>query len=356
VAAEQTSGAQRVARYILLSALLLLGVWMLREFLPALCWAVVVAIATSRLYDRWLARFRGRHRHEWAAASFTTLIGIVLIVPLAYVGILAGHEAYTLFRSFVESSHNGPPELPQWLAQLPFVGEWLQGVLSDTFSRAAHESSKLTEARPAVFELSRVLGLQLLRRLTTLVFTLLTLFFVYLNRDSLSADVPRVSRLVFGGRVDELLQRAVDAIRAAVDGIVLVAVAEGAIMGVTYALTGVPHPLLLGVATGVFAMVPFAAPIVFGAVAIGIGVQGSIGHAIGIAVTGSIMLFVADHFVRPAIIGGSARLPFLWVLLGILGGIGSFGLVGLFVGPALMAALLSIWRTAVAGLPPARDR
>jgi predicted PurR-regulated permease PerM len=66
-----------------------------------------------------------------------------------------------------------------------------------------------------------------------------------------------------------------------------------------------------------------------------------------------VLLFVADHFVRPAIIGGGAQLPFLWVLLGILGGIESFGLLGIFLGPALMAALVSIWRGWVAdSLPP----
>jgi len=65
---------------------------------------------------------------------------------------------------------------------------------------------------------------------------------------------------------------------------------------------------------------------------------------VGVFVAGSVVLFVADHFVRPVIIGEGAKLPFLWVLLGILGGVESFGLVGLFLGPALMAALVSVWR------------
>jgi predicted PurR-regulated permease PerM len=63
---------------------------------------------------------------------------------------------------------------------------------------------------------------------------------------------------------------------------------------------------------------------------------------------GAVVVFVADHFVRPVLIGGSAKLPFLWVLLGILGGLEGFGLVGLFLGPAIMAALLTLWREWVA--------
>jgi predicted PurR-regulated permease PerM len=190
-----------------------------------------------------------------------------------------------------------------------------------------------------------VVGVQLLRRLTTLVFTLLTLFFVYLNRDSLARDVPRVGHRLFGPTVEGLMTRATDAIRATVDGIVLVAVAEGAIMAGVYAVAGAPHPILFGAVTGIFAMIPFAAPVAFGAVALLLATQNALGAAVGVLISGGVVLFVADHFVRPVIIGEGAKLPFLWVLLGILGGVESFGLVGLFVGPALMAALVAIWRS-----------
>jgi len=199
-----------------------------------------------------------------------------------------------------------------------------------------------------MFQWTRLVGVQLLRRLTTLVFTLLTLYFVYLNRDSLARDVPRVGHRLFGPTVEGLMIRATDAIRATVDGIVLVAVAEGAIMAGVYAVAGAPHPILFGAVTGVFAMIPFAAPVAFGAVALVLATQNAVGAAIGVLISGAVVLFVADHFVRPVIIGEGAKLPFLWVLLGILGGVESFGLVGLFLGPALMAALVAIWRSWVA--------
>jgi len=183
------------------------------------------------------------------------------------------------------------------------------------------------------------------------VFTLLTLFFVCLNRVQLQREVLAVSRRLFGPAIDRLLLRVVAAIRATVEGIVLVAVAEGAILGAVYAVVGVTHPVLLGAVTGVFATVPFAAPIVFGAVAIVLAMRGAVAAAIAVAVAGTIVLFIADHFVRPVIIGGAARLPFLWVLLGILGGVESFGLLGIFLGPALMAALVAIWQGWVSELP-----
>lgn len=346
--AANASAGQKTARYILIGLLVLLGAWMLRHFLAALCWAVILAIGTSPLYDRWLGYFGGRHRRIWASLSFTFLLGVILVLPIVYGGFVAVREAISLVHAFAESIKSGAPEIPAWIQQLPWIGQWLSDELTEKLGDAASTAHVVSQARPTVVEFTRVLGLQVLRRLVTLVFTLLTLFFVYLNRDSLVAEVPRVSNRLFGPTVEGLLLRAVDAIRATVDGIVLVAVAEGALMCAVYAIAGAPHPILFGALTGIFAMIPFAAPVAFGAIGLLMITQGSVGAGVGIIIAGSVLLFVADHFVRPAIIGGGARLPFLWVLLGILGGIESFGLVGIFIGPALMASLISLWRSWVA--------
>jgi predicted PurR-regulated permease PerM len=336
--------AQQTARYVLIAVLVLLGGWMLRHFLPALCWAVVLAIATSSVYERWLSYFHGKRRNLCAALTFTTLVGIVLIVPLVYGGIVAVREAISLVRTYAESE-KGAPALPEWVTQFPWLGEWIRGVWTEYLGPGKGTTTgTLVHARPVVFEWTRVLGLQVVKRISTLAFTLLTLFFVYLNQEDLAGSVRRVSRRLFGPTLEPLLNHIVEAIRATVDGVVLVAVAEGAIMGGVYAVAGAPHPVLFGAVTGIFAMIPFAAPLVFGAVAVILATQGSVAAAVSVAVIGTILLFVADHFVRPVIIGEGARLPFLWVLLGILGGIESFGLVGIFLGPALMAALCSVWR------------
>jgi predicted PurR-regulated permease PerM len=105
----------------------------------------------------------------------------------------------------------------------------------------------------------------------------------------------------------------------------------------------VPHATLLGMLTAVAAMLPFCAPIVFLGSALWLLAQGSMIAAACVAVFGMIVVFVAEHFVRPVLIGGSARLPFLLVLFGILGGAETFGLIGLFIGPALMTILVVLW-------------
>lgn len=341
---ENPTIAQKTARYLLIGALVLIGAWMLRRFIPALCWAVVLAIATSSVYERWLAKFRGRRRHVGAALTFTVMVGAVLVVPLIYGGVVAAREAIAVARGLAASAGGGPPPLPSWLAQIPWLSHWVSELWVQYLGPASGGAGGHVHASPAVIKWTRVVGVEVARRIVTLAFTVLTLFFVYLNRDRLSIEVPKMCRRLFGASVDPLLRRVVSAIRAAVDGIVFVAVGEGAVMCGVYALAHAPHPILSGVVTGVFATIPFAAPIVFGTVAVVLIVRGSIAAAIGVGVAGTLVLFIADHFVRPVIIGEGAKLPFLWALLGILGGVESFGLVGIFIGPALMAALVSLWR------------
>jgi predicted PurR-regulated permease PerM len=102
--------------------------------------------------------------------------------------------------------------------------------------------------------------------------------------------------------------------------------------------------VLLGLATGVLATVPFGAPLVFVVCGLVLLVQAHTTAAIALLVFGAVVVFIADHFIRPILIGSSTRLPFLWVLLGIFGGLETFGLIGLFLGPAIMSLLVAMWR------------
>ncbi len=91
-------------------------------------------------------------------------------------------------------------------------------------------------------------------------------------------------------------------------------------------------------------MVPFGAALAFGLAALLLLIKGTTVAAAAVFGAGLAVTFIADHAVRPALIGGATRLPFLWVLLGILGGVETWGLLGLFLGPAIMAALILLWR------------
>ena len=89
---------------------------------------------------------------------------------------------------------------------------------------------------------------------------------------------------------------------------------------------------------------PFAAPLVIGIAALTLFIQSSPIAATGLVIFGALVILAADHMLSPLLIGGAARLPLVWILLGIFGGTSTFGLVGLFLGPAIVAAIIALWR------------
>ncbi len=342
---------QRAALLVLTAALMLLAIWILRHFLPALAWAAVLAIATWPLYARFLGLFPGAWQQAfWAPLLFTLLVGIVFVLPLTLFAIEVGREALVLVR-WARTIEQTGLAVPDWVAHLPFGGylaEWWRTSLADP--AAAREMIGRAD-RSVVFEWTRSIGLQLLGRSTILIFTLVALFFLYRDGRSFARALAALARRVFGPAGEEVGENVVAAIRGTVDGLVLVGLVEGLLLGIGYAIAGLPHATLLGAATGVLAMIPFGAPLIFGLCALFLLAQSSVAAAATLAGYGVAITFVADHFVRPALIGGAVRLPFLWVLLGLLGGVESFGLLGLFLGPAVMAALMALWRQ-WAAMPP----
>lgn len=190
----------------------------------------------------------------------------------------------------------------------------------------------------------RAFGAQALHRAAILGFALLTLFFLFRDGKTLAGQSLRAGNQLLGEVGERYALHTMAAVRATVNGLVFVGVVEGVLMWIAYWLAGLPHAALLGAMTGLAGMIPFAAPILFAGVALVLFAQGATVAATGLLVFGILVFFIADHLVRPALIGASVKLHFLWVLLGILGGLETIGLLGLFLGPAIMAAFVSLWR------------
>jgi predicted PurR-regulated permease PerM len=188
------------------------------------------------------------------------------------------------------------------------------------------------------------IGRETLHRLVLFGFMLLGLFFFLRDSEDVLKQLKVGSRRAFGSVGEDIGRQIVNSVHGTVNGLVLVGLGEGLVLGLAYLAAGVPDPTLFGFVTAILAMVPFGAAAAIGAAALALLAQGSIIAGVIIVILGTIVTFVADHFIRPWLIGGTTRLPFIWVLLGILGGVSAWGLVGLFVGPAIMSALILVWR------------
>jgi len=352
--AEPERAAQRIARLVLAAMLVLLGLWILHRYLAALGWAAVLAIALWPLYRRLVRALGGCGQRVLAPLLLTLATGLVFIVPFVYAAVEAAREAHVLAQYLVDAQRTGIP-VPGWISELPGIGypleEWWRTNLSDP--KAAEQLlGRIYSRVPA--ESARDVAGQIIHRLILFGFTLLTLFFLLRDGTVLSRQLIELSDRVLGAQGERVGQHMVQAVLGTVNGLVLVGLGEGVLLGIAYILAGLPHPVSIAVLTGILAVIPFGAPVVFGAAALYLAAAGSTGAGIAVLGTGLVVVFVADHFIRPVLIGGAIRLPFLWVLLGILGGLETFGILGLFIGPAVMAALISLWRDWT-GSRPAHD-
>src|SRR5438067_7892115 len=338
------ASSQSLARIALASAVVAAGLWILRDFLAALVWATVLAIAFWPIYRRLRQPAPKPIDRIVAPALTTTLIGIIFITPIVLLGIALARESHFVVEFIANAKHHGIPT-PGWIDQLPLVGptiaEWWRGNLGDP--AAAEELIGRVNLR-TLAESVREYGAEVVHRLALLLFTLLTLFFLFRDGDTLVEQLRSLGDRLIGLRGERIAGHMIAAVHGTVNGLVLVGLAEGLLLGIVYLAAGLPYPATIGAITAVAAVIPFAAPVVYTLAGLYLFTIGNTVGAIIILVSGSVIVFVADHFVRPVLIGGAARLPFLWVLLGILGGLETFGFLGLFLGPALMAALVALWR------------
>ena len=340
---QNRAPGQRVARVVLAAVLLGLGIYVLGDFVRALAWAAVLAVATWPLYLRAKRRFPGGKHDVLLPGLFTVVTTLVVLVPLVLLGVQAGRDEQSVVDWLHSARDNGVP-LPDALSHLPAFQPQVSAWWNANLASPEGARNSLGRVDSEVMVVGRSYGGRVVRTLTNFGFTLLALFFLYRDGPRLGPQLLDSATRLFGPHGDRVARQMVASIHGTVDGLVLVGLAIGVVLGAGYAFAGVPHAVLFGAASAVAAMVPFAAWFVLAAAcALLLATGGTLAAAV-LAAFGTVVIFASDHFVRPVLIGGATKLPFLWVLLGILGGLKAFGLLGLFLGPAIMAALILLWR------------
>ena len=337
--------ARLAARIILAVGLVGIAFWMSLDFVAPLSWAVVIALTVWPAYRKFSARIGAKPSDVVAPLSFTLIVGLVLFLPVGLAIHQAAQEGQNLLQSLAQVRQNGLP-VPEWLPQMPF-GEhgarWWTANLSDPRSASELLGGNLDKEAQAAW--TRTLGGQVLHRMFLFVLALISLFIILQNGAWIGNRVLDTADKILGDPGERLASKMVETVRGTVNGTVVVAVAEGIIIGAAYVTAGVPNPLLFALLTVAFAMVPLGAWVVFTSAALLLVVQGgSVYAATAVFFFGAFVMLIGDMFVWPNLVGNQARLPFLAALIGIFGGLQTFGLIGLFIGPMILGALWIVWR------------
>jgi predicted PurR-regulated permease PerM len=339
------SQGRKIARVCFAFGLVALALWIGRDFLAPLAWAVILAIAVWPLYARLADVTATQHPPLIAPLLVTLLMGVTLFAPIALATQEIARESEQIMQWITSLRETGIP-VPAWMAQLPIAGEQIERWWHANLADPQKTGSWLAGLDlGSAIEWGKALRGQLLHRLLLFFIALLALFVLLRHGAWIGSRVLEAADRLLGDPGERLASKMVDAVRGTVTGTVVVALAEGLLIGMAYVMAGVPNPVLNTLLTIGFAMIPFGGWLAFSAAALLLMLKGGSGlAAAGVVVWGATVMLVGDYFVWPTLVGGAARLPFLLALVGIFGGLQSFGLIGLFLGPVIMAALMTIWR------------
>lgn len=376
-------------------ALLLIGcIFIIKPFLSALVWATILTFSLyplQRIFTRW---FRGSRT---LAACFVSLtVALLLLGPLVLIGMsLAqdGRDLANATRKWFLSVSETPPE---WMGNVPMVGDeltsywhdfvkgrdrWLEQfdkqverkqpprakivVENDTGSQTlgvspAEDSNPLVlpstgaaaEGKPdgsphVVVWLGQLFawaktglvatGKFVLGGVTEILLSAFLAFFLLRDAPTLGDRLQVAVRRLAGERGRHLVKVAGDTVRGVIYGIIGTALAQALVAGIGFWIAKVPGAVLLSVLTFVFAVVPFGPPMIWVPATLWLFAQGESGWGIFMACWGALGISSVDNVIRPLIISQGSKMPFALIFCGVIGGALAFGLVGVFLGPTLLA-------------------
>ncbi len=326
---------------LLLAGLGALTYAVLRPFLAPIAWAVIICYVTWPLH-RWILGRLPRRRTS-AAAITTLLLGSVVVVPLIWLTVLLQRELFELVRALPEWLEQ-KPRLPGFVSGIPYFGNELTSIVSQFEDL---QSLLKQHALPWIKRFSTpMIGLMtnLGQDAVVLLLTLFTTFFLFRDGLQLVLQVKQVLSRVLGERLTGYFETTEATVKAVVYGIVLTALAQGFLSGVGYWAVGVKAPIVLGIVTTFVAMIPFGTPFVWGSTSAWLLLHGQTWAGIALGLWGTLVVSWVDNIIRPLVISSSTRIPFVLVMFGVLGGLSSFGFIGLFLGPVILAMALAVWR------------
>lgn len=379
------------------AALLLLLVgcfFVLRPFMSALTWAIILTYALYPLQRQFTRWFRGSRT---LAACFVTLtMSAVLSGPIVWIGFSLAQDGKDLAVETREWFMAAPDQAPSWISQMPLVGGQLEGYWAgfaedrkrwmdqldkevkgaprpklvvedekDFTVKAAPplldpgnegeetpEAAQVTSTPHVVVLLGRFLswarywlidlGLAVGQGVAQVLVSAFLAFFLLRDAPVLAERLRvGVDRLA-GGRGQYLIKVAGDTVRGVIYGILGTAIAQGGVAVLGFWIAGVPGAMLLGVLTFFFAVVPFGPPLIWIPAAIWLFSESTPGWGIFMCLWGALAISSVDNILRPYLISQGSKMPFVLIFCGVIGGAFAFGLVGVFLGPTLLAVVFRL--------------
>ncbi len=318
--------------------------WVVQPFLAATVWATTLVIATWPLLER-TQRIVGGKR--WLAVLVMT-IGLLLIVllPLLFAIVAVIEHSDQIVALIVSLPDLRVPPAPAWLADLPMIGDsiarrWQMVADSGVRDLARQVTPYVGTISNWFVRAAGSVGGLFIHLLLTIAIAIV----LYATGERAMDFCIRFGQRLGGERGEEMVRLAGMAIRSVALGVVVTAVAQALVAGIGLWLAGVPQPGILTAVILLLCIAQLGPVLVMVPAIVWMFVAGTTGHAI-VLIVFTVMAVGLDNVLRPFLIKRGADLPLLLILTGVIGGLLSFGLLGLFLGPVVLAVaytLLQHW-------------
>lgn len=319
----------------------------LSPFLAMLVWAGAVGVITFPLYERLLARCKGRE--ITAATLMTTAVVLALVVPLVGLIFILSQEIAQAYQYLEKTTSGAAGYAPAEILNHPALAPWLERIRSLTGSRDLELEPMILPAfkkgLAAMLNYSTGIAKDFFGFLFKLTLMLITLFFIYKDGSRTLQAFWQV--VPIGEKLRETITETVSRVLGAVMfGVIMTCMVQGALGGLGFWVAGLPSPFLFGTLMAIFAPIPFVGTaLVWLPGAAYLLVQGRIMPGILLIAWGALAVGSIDNILRPLFISGRARLPILVIVFGVLGGFLAFGLSGVVAGPVILALVLVFFDT-----------
>jgi predicted PurR-regulated permease PerM len=309
-------------------------------FFSAILWAGILVFTTWPISE-WL-RLHLHLRRGVAAGIMVGLTAIIIVLPLALAAPASANDVAHLRLVITDALRAGLPEAPQWVERIPLLGPTLATLWNSWSSDISAMFAALRPYLGMIAEggLSILIGIA--NGVLLFVLALFIAFFFYLYGDPIARRLHAVMQRIGGEQADRIIEVTGATVRGTVYSIIGTAIVQGILTAIGLWIADVPRAVLLAVIAGLLAVLPIGAPLVWVPAGIWLISDGRTGHGIFLLAYGVGIITGTYHVIQPWLIARGAQLPFVLTVLGVLGGVLAFGLLGIFLGPVLLGVGFSL--------------
>jgi predicted PurR-regulated permease PerM len=340
-ALPEPSYVEKALGLVLLMVLAVGCVLVLKPFLTAILLAVILSVSTWRLFRRiehWLGG-----RQALAALLMTLLTAGLLVLPLFALGSNLADDVVRLGAAVRAAVDQGLPP-PVWLGRLPLVGQEAERVWTQVTQQGAALGPTLAPYLQPLREWALQQGASFLSGTLQVVLGIVLAFFLYRDGAYVESRVDWAMTRLGGWRAQRVLQTAGMTIVSVVNGVLGTAFIQSILLGVSFWLAGVPGAIVLGAVGVVLSLGPMGLVMLWLPAALWLMSSGHTGWAVFVMVWNGLFVGSLDNILRPYLISRGVRMPMVLIFLGVLGGLLAFGIVGVFLGPVLLAVAHTLFQ------------